>query len=1141
MSDNQMMRQIQEGTAVWEEDIVIPTYLTGEPDKNPMFFEKRVYQGSSGRVYPHPVIDKICDEKVDKTYHAVCLENPYLFVMILPELGGRIQRAYDKTNGYDFVYYNHVIKPALVGLTGPWISGGIEFNWPQHHRPSTFDPIDYKLRTEADGSAVAEVGEIENMFRTKGLTRFILYPDKAYLKIEVQLYNRTELPQTFLWWANPAVAVNDDTQSIFPPDVHAVMDHGKRAVSKFPIATGTYYKQDYSAGVDISRYKNIPVPTSYMAYHSDYDFVGGYDYGRKAGILHVADHHISPGKKQWTWGCGDFGKAWDRNLTDEDGPYIELMTGCFTDNQPDFTWLAPYEEKVFTQYFMPYKGVGMVKNASIRAAVGLESAGKDGAGEKNVEVAGAKVGNAKATGTKAERDSVFVRAYVTEPGPHCRLVLSRNGKELWEKELSLSPETSFEETVQLPDGDGMTGLSLSLFDQEGCLMVSYTEKASRIEEIPDPAKEPPVPEKAQTNEELLLYGRHIEQYRHATYLPEDYYLEGLKRDPSDARINHAYGLLMLRRGCLREAEAALRRAVKKAVLTNPNPYDGEALYDLGVCLKYQSRLDEAFDSFYKATWNGAVQAASWYQLAAIANLKGQQEEALSYIERALVYHAHNLKARTLKTALLRHMGRTEEALSCAEETLRVDDMDLAAQYELSRLGKQEAENSLSARLGSNDNWTIELALEYAAAGFYEDAFRVLKINADRKTAVYPLVHYYMAACAKAQKDGTGSREYLQKAAQDKSDYCFPHRLEDMLLLEWVLREQPEDAKAAWYLGNLWYDKRQYQAAVSCWEESIRYAPEFPTAHRNLAQAYFNQCGNPEGALQEMETAYALDQTDARVLLELDQLYKKTGKTPEFRRKKLEEHLDIAEKRDDLYLEYAALCNMAGEYEKALKLIESRKFHPWEGGEGKVPAQYTAALWGLARKKMQEKDGCAAEQYLRRALVYPENLGEGKLAGAQENHLYYALSEALSLQGKKKEAEEALLHASSGLSEPAGMMYYNDQPPETIFYQGLALLRLDRKDEANGRFNKLVDYGEAHLRDHVRIDYFAVSLPDLLIFNEDLDRRNRVHCLFMRGLGLFGKGEKGAALSCFDEALRLDINHAGVRLHRAFLADGSLNI
>ena len=358
------------------EKVIIPTYEIGEYNKNPMFLEKRVYQGSSGRVYPHPVCESISDEKKDKEYTAVFLENDYILVMILPEIGGRIQRLYDKTNGYDAVYYNEVIKPALVGLAGPWISGGIEFNWPQHHRPSTYDPVQYTVRENPDGSVTCFVGETEKMFHTRGTASFTVYPDRAYLEIKGRVYNPTEEPKTFLWWANPAVSVGDYTRSIFPPDVTAVFDHGKRDVSEFPIAKGVYYKVDYAPGTDISRYKNIPVPTSYMAHKSDYNFIGNYDDSKQAGLLHVADHHISPGKKQWTWGNGDFGRAWDRNLTYENGPYIELMTGVFTDNQPDFTFLKPFEEKTFTQYFMPYKACGAIKNATEDLAVNLEAGDK---------------------------------------------------------------------------------------------------------------------------------------------------------------------------------------------------------------------------------------------------------------------------------------------------------------------------------------------------------------------------------------------------------------------------------------------------------------------------------------------------------------------------------------------------------------------------------------------------------------------------------------------------------------------------------------------------------------------------------------------------------------------------------------------
>ena len=220
-----------------------------------MFLENRVYQGSSGVIYPHPIVERVSDEKTEVSYTAIFLENKYLEIMLLPEVGGRVQMARDKTNGFNFVYYNRVIKPALVGLTGPWISGGIEFNWPQHHRPSTFQPVDYRIDDNADGSKTVWFSEIERMFRTKGMVGFTLYPDRAYLELNVQLYNRTPFPQTFLWWANPAVHVNDDYQSVFPPDVKAVMDHGKRDVSDFPVAPGTYYKYDYSPGADISRYR----------------------------------------------------------------------------------------------------------------------------------------------------------------------------------------------------------------------------------------------------------------------------------------------------------------------------------------------------------------------------------------------------------------------------------------------------------------------------------------------------------------------------------------------------------------------------------------------------------------------------------------------------------------------------------------------------------------------------------------------------------------------------------------------------------------------------------------------------------------------------------------------------------------------
>lgn len=691
---------------------------SGKAGKNPIFLEKRVYQGSSGKVYPYPTIDRIGDNKVEKAYRAVYLENEYLKVMILPELGGRIQRAYDKTNGYDFIYYNHVIKPALVGLLGPWISGGIEFNWPQHHRPTTYLPVDCTILENEDGSKSVVTHDVDQMYGTGDITKITLYPGKAYIEITGQLYNRTALPQTFLWWANPAVPVNENTQSIFPPDVHAVMDHGKRDVSRFPIATGVYYKKDYSEGVDISRYKNIPVPTSYMAEKSKYDFVGGYDYGREAGILHVADHHISPGKKQWTWGCGDFGKAWDRNLTDEDGPYVELMTGVYTDNQPDFTWLKPFEEKVFRQYFMPYKAVGQVKNATKDAAVHL-SCGQ---------------GTAK------------VVVYATGVWENARIVLTDGRRILLDQETRLSPNDIFR--AEIPwEGEKEEDLWLRVLSQGVCL-AEYRPEPEEIPHIPDPAKAAEDSSEIMTNEELFLTGQHIEQYRHATYLPDPYYLEGLKRDPGDIRINQAYGQLLLRRGCICEAEGYFRKAIERLTMRNPNPYDSESYYMLGVDLFLQERMEEAYDAFFKATWSSEQQEMAFYYLAAIDARRGRLNQSMR--------------------------GFREHYLMTARD--------------------------------------------YAEMGAFREAEEVL----NRCGEEYPMLYYYRAWYT--EKCGGDADELLRKAEACSPDYCFPNKLEDLVVLERAV-EKGCCRKAPYYLGNLYYDKLQWEKAQRLWEISASEEPE----------------------------------------------------------------------------------------------------------------------------------------------------------------------------------------------------------------------------------------------------------------------------------------------------------------------------
>ena len=1088
----------------WEEDILLPTYEIGKEEKNPIFLEKRVYQGSSGSVYPYPVVEKISDTKVEKKYHALFIENEYIKVMILPELGGRIHMAYDKVKQRHFVYYNQVVKPALVGLTGPWISGGIEFNWPQHHRPSTFLPTDFSIEENADGSKTIWCNEVERMFRTKGMQGFTLYPGKAYIEINVKIYNRTAFPQTFLWWANPAVVVNDHYHSVFPPDVNAVFDHGKRDVSSFPIATGVYYKQDYSAGVDISKYKNIPVPTSYMAIQSKYDFVGGYEDDIRGGLLHVADHHVSPGKKQWTWGNGDFGRAWDRNLTDEDGPYIELMAGVYTENQPDFTWLQPYEEKSFVQYFLPYRELGVVKNASRDLLMNIEPEGED---------------------------SVRFKIFATSCQTVNVVLKGEDGKIYYSKEVTITPEELLDETVNV-NGEKLDKLILEI-TANGRELLYWHAEPEEVKPIPDAAEAALLPEEIKTTEQLYLTGLHLEQYRHATYNPVEYYEEALRRDPIDVRNNNALGLWYIRKGRFHKAEQYLLTAVKTLQKRNPNPYDGEPIYNLGLALKYQGRYNEAYDRFYKSCWNAAWQDAGYFACAQISTMQSRLEDALDEIDRSLIRNWHNHKARALKTAILRRMGRTEEALQLIEDSLSIDKFNFGCRYEKYLITNVVDELSVMKEMmrGEPHNYD-EIALDYCAAGCWQEAASLWNI-AIAEGIVTPMTYYYLGWCLH-QGGLSGVKQAFADAVKACPDYCFPNRLEAILALQCAMVQNPDDARAPYYLGNLYYDKRQYDLAMEAWETSVRLDGSFPTVWRNLALAFFNKKNEEAKAIECMERAFRLDTTDARILMELDQLYKRVRRSHKERLAFLQQYPELIKQRDDLILEEITLLNQTGEYEKAKTVLDAHNFHPWEGGEGKVPAQYQLARVELAKKALTAGENKEAISLLEECLEYPHHLGEGKLYGAQENDFYYFLGCAYEGLGQHDKAVECWEQAIIGPTEPAAAMYYNDAKPDKIFYQGLALLKLGRMDEANGRFHKLTSYGEKHLFDKIKMDYFAVSLPDLLIWEDDLTIRNVIHCKYMMALGYWGLNRKEKSLRLLSEVERLDINHQGIQAFRSLI-------
>jgi Tfp pilus assembly protein PilF len=1096
----------REEVKAWSEPVVLRSYMPGPPDRNPMFFDRRVYQGSSGRVYPLPVIDRIATDAEPHVWQALHLENEFLRIMILPEIGGRIHVGFDKTTGYDFFYRQNVIKPALVGLAGPWISGGVEFNWPQHHRPATFMPVAWEMERHPDGSVTVWCSDHDPMQRMKGMHGVCLHPGRAVLELKVRLYNRTPMQQTFLWWANVATRVHEHYQSFFPTDVRHVADHAKRAVTSYPQSWSSYYGIDYGArgrgGVseqerpshfvpdgsypanDLGWYANIPVPTSYMITGTEEDFFGGYDHAAQAGVVHVANHHIAPGKKQWTWGNHNFGYAWDRNLTDSDGPYIELMAGVYTDNQPDFSYLAPWESRTFAQCWYPISRIGVPQAANIEAALHLSIADH----------------------------TAHIGLYATHDLGPITVRLKAADQELHRWTAPASVREPLLLRHKLPLGVDTGTVAVAVENSQGVEIISYDP--AQIVPAPSPvvASEPLEPGAIAAIEELYLTGVHLRQYRHATRLPERYWLEALRRDPGDSRCNTAMALWHLQRGELELAESYCQAAVARLTQLNPNPADGEPYYTLGLVQRLQGKLKLAYDALYKATWNAAWRGPAHHALAEMDLSAARWQSALEHLDRSLLAEGDNLLARAWQVLALRRLGRTAEAATRLAEIRRLGPLEVTSRW-------------LEGSAPGNAQERLDLVFDLLRAGFQQEA-RTLLDQADPKAndGTAPIVLLLSASLAEAHDDAAAAKQAWAAAAAQPLDYCFPNRLEEYLLLKSITERHAELAAPWALMGTFLYDRRRHEDAIAAWERSLALGLRSATIHRNLGIAYFNLRGDAAAAQQAFADAMKIDPADARILYEKDQLAKRIGTPPEVRLAELSEYPLMVSRRDDLSLERATLLNDTGQPSAALEVLLSRRFQPWEGGEGLVLAQYARAHLLLGQRALDAGEAEAARAHFEAALHPPETLSEARHPLANHGDILYWLGMAESANGNRMAAESWWRRAVRQKGDFQQMSVRSVS--EMTCWTALSLFRLGRTHEGEALLRQVLDYADELERTEPKIDYFATSLPAMLLFEDDLRRRADATAAFLRAQAMAGMGRLEEAAAALERVRDLDRNHSG---------------
>lgn len=1072
---------------VIEDSLMVPTYVVNPPNAMPRFYEGQAHQGVQRRYYPYPMNDNLTREKEDRNYKIIYLENEFIKIGVMPGLGGRIFEAIDKTNGYHFFYRQHVIKPSLIGMVGYWISGGNAWGYPHHHGPHTVEPMDYTIEEHADGSATVWLSYVEQMHRLRILLGYTIFPGSSTVEMTIRPYNPTPNVCSFLFWANPSVHVDSTYQVIFPPSVEYVTQHHKSEMTTWPIADRRYNRYDYT-GKDISLWKNTGVPSSFFSWNPQEDFFGGYDHGKQAGTAWIGNHHTSPGMKYWADGNNPAGRMINDGLTDNDGQYIELMAGAYTDNQPDYSWLQPYESKNETMTWYPIRMLSGLKEANKNAALNLTAE------------AGGKV-------------SAMINT--TRLYNKARVVLTYDGTEIHSETIKISPALPYVKELSLSAPVDEKKLKLALYDASGEAVIAYQPAPPPGNPMPESLKSPAPPEEMGSVEELYLTGLRLNQFHNASIDPYPYYFEALKRDPEDYRVNTQLGILYLQRKMFEEAEKHLQTADGRITMRYTRPASSEGLYYLGLVQRKLGKRKEAYDHLYAAAWNAGWHTQSYHQLAEMDCENGDLGKALDHIDRALSTNINHMKGLGLKVTLLRKLNRLDEAEALALKVLQTDRLDyqsrneLALIYRLQKKNRKAAEilNELDVIMQDHVQSYLEFSTNYANCGFFEEAREVLE-RLEAKGNTYPMLYYYLGYYSARLDDLRRSSDYFDQARTMPHNYCFPFRDESITVLNAALQYNEADAKALYYLGNLYYEQ-QPEKAISLWEESRNTDSTFYIVLRNLAWAARENEHNPEKAAALYGQAFTSNREDSRLMYEYDMVLANAGEQPKVRYERIfAGNRHVSAQHSSTYLREIELLIFLGKYDEVAQIIATTQFVESEGSrtfrdvyhntwilkslQDYAAGNYAAALddirkaidfpigrWGSERR---------AQMYYLSGL-YQEKLGRSndaradfekavaELVDGTEYHYEKGLAwEKLGEPAKAREQYAALMELANRRGDRDAFRSFeagsagSAQRAQNLYLRGLAQMGMGRKAEADKQFADALQQNPAHLWANFRLNY-----------------------------------------------------------------------
>jgi tetratricopeptide (TPR) repeat protein len=885
------------GVRVWEGTLDLPTYEEGLPDVNPPFdvFETQRFN------YPYTLRHNLTDRRAVTPWRTLNLENEYLKVVVLPDLGGHLYSCVDKANGQDLFYANGSIKKARVAYRGAWTALGIEFNFPVSHNWVTVSPVDYAVQRHPNGSASVWVGSQDRVYGMQWRVALTLRPGQARLEQDVALYNRSDTRHRFYWWNNAGVRVWDDSRIEYPQRFTA--SHGFREIDTWPVN---------KAGVDLTVVGNHKYgPVSEFSHGSREPFMGVYHPRTRAGVVHYSSMLDSPTKKFWSWGSDPDGLDWRKALSDDESAYVEVQSGLFR-NQETYAFLAPQASIRFTEFWMPVREIGGITRANPDATLHLTRTSSSAAGAVALQV-GLNV-------TAALRGGALV---------------VKDGAQVVRREaLSLTPAQAAQRTIAgLPAAPRYT---IEVRDAAGRALLVHTEDqfdmlpASEIRLGPQPVRTLP-PFDRRSEGDLLEAGADLELNgkRLAAW---DAYAEARKRFPESLGLLKAAGRLAV--DLARYAEAApLLEAAQARDTTDP-----EVQYYLGLAHEGLGQDGKARADFEAAHHFREFRAPALLKLAQADGRAGDFERALARVGEAVQAAPDAVRAGALEVALLRRAGRSADATRRLRAWRAVDPTSSLLRYEAVRLGSPDA--ALWEHLGADPDRVLNLASEYMAAGLYGDALDLL----DRRYpavgglrtepgAVAPQDHpevVYYRGYAREKQGGSGAADYAA-ASKLSTRYVFPSRAQSLAVFQRALAARPQDATAHFLLGTLLLASGRAPDAVQEWQEARRLDQSRPVLHRNLGRTLLQIQGDVEGALAVFMEGMSADPTNVDLYQGADQALSLLGRPTSERIAALSRYPDRAQMPGELLQRLALALAEDGRAEEAKALLSGRFFAREEGG------------------------------------------------------------------------------------------------------------------------------------------------------------------------------------------------------------------